>query len=177
MNKLKATIAAATLATAGTFATASSAQQLEIGDGLDAESYAILEQCIEDNPQGPQECIKTEFTKILDAQMPNHLAEVRAMGMPEEIIDVIECVSAEVPEIMSEHYAVNMKMYENNGDFTALLSGDQAGYDAFKAFMAATLNVANDCAAQYPQSGMPVQDEAEMLESFDFFREMMLESN
>ena len=174
MNKFQATTAVAGLALVAAFQTAgpAQAQNLDLGGAMDAEGYAVLENCVNENPEDPKACIKEELEVLVPQQMEEQLDAAAAMGLsfPPDVLEMIECVMDEVPSLISEHYEINMKVYENGNNMGAIIAGDQADFDALKAFTAATLNVANDCLP----AGEPKQDLNEAMEAMDFARSQMV---
>lgn len=172
---LKNTATAAGLVVASAFS--ANASVLDHNPGFDEGMANIIRDCIAENPQGPEACIRAEVVELTSNKIKaieEHVANQPidpVLGDSTAPLNTMKCVLNTAPDLITDHYKVMLNISDNG--ISSVLAGDEQEFSALKDFMKASTNTLNACLDQH-MPGLPGQDVNEVLNNMDQAREMML---
>ncbi|MAE51626.1 MAG: hypothetical protein CMH27_07430 [Micavibrio sp.] len=166
---LKNTAAAAGLAMASAFSANAAIQEID----LDQMAYDAAAECIAQNPEGPEACIRAEMVTLTSRHIQDLREQIKQSDfvVPQAQIDTMVCMIQAIPDLAAVHYDIMMKAHDHGVE--SIISGDQQDYEALTDFLIASMNTSNDCTTQH-MPGQPLKDVDAMLYQMDLVRAMIL---
>lgn len=166
---LKNTAAAAGLAMASAFSANAAIQEID----LDQMAYDAAAECIAQNPEGPEACIRAEMVQLTSRHIQDLREQIKesVLVVPQAHFDTMVCIIQEIPDLAAVHYDIMMKAHDHGVE--SLISGDQRDYEALTDFLVASMNTSNDCTTKH-MPGQPLKDVDALLYQMDHVRAMTM---